>query len=124
MRRVRPAVPDQRHVPRARLTASFTARLPRSEVELVGHWLYKRQRRQAGLRAQLVERDHRVIVEHQVTAHVVLEVPRQRRLALLGVTGEILELAARPARAPVGPRSAGSGLALRGRVDRAPQSAT
>jgi hypothetical protein len=75
----------------ARMRGRSRRRDVERNVELVGHGLQERQRWQAGLGTQLVEPDDRVVVEHQITAHVVLEAPGQRRLALLRVPSEILE---------------------------------
>ena len=44
-------------------------------LELIGHIFQERQGGQAGLGTELIERDDRVIVEHQIAAHVVLEAP-------------------------------------------------
>lgn len=64
------------------------------DVELVGHGLEVGRRIDTGLRAQVIEgdRDVRLAFEQQdIAAHVLLQSPGQRRLALVGVAREVFE---------------------------------
>src|SRR3954469_22235072 len=61
------------------------------DIELVRYLIEERQWYQVGLFTHLVERYHGVVVERDIAADVVLQPPRQRRIAVLRVLRQDLQ---------------------------------